>query len=61
MEQEKDNFWLYIGGVIVLAFVFVFAMRGQRSDLEQGVTNQSAQAESKAEVDKAIERIHNQK
>ncbi|BBL74262.1 hypothetical protein [Methylomagnum ishizawai] len=58
MEQEKDNFWLYIGGVILLAVVVVFAMRGARDDLEAGVKNQQAQAESKAEVEKQIERQH---
>jgi hypothetical protein len=61
MEQEKDNFWFYIAGVIVLAIVVVIGMRGTRDDLEAGVKNQSAQAEAKAEVDKAIERIHGQK
>ena len=58
MEQEKDNFWLYIGGVIALALVLVFAMRGTRDDLEKGVKNPQSQAESKAQVDKQIEAQH---
>jgi Na+-transporting methylmalonyl-CoA/oxaloacetate decarboxylase gamma subunit len=61
MEQEKDNFWFYIAGVIIFAIVLVFAMRGQRSEMESSVKNPSVQAESKAEVEKEIARIHGQK
>lgn len=60
MEQQKDNFWLYIGSGIALVIVMVFVMKGQRADMEPGVTNASAQAESKAEVEKAIARNHSQ-
>jgi len=60
-QQEKDYFWFYIGGLILFAVVFVFLMKGERSALEPGVTNPASQAESKAEVDKGIDRIHSQK
>ncbi|CAL1240448.1 hypothetical protein [Candidatus Methylocalor cossyra] len=31
MEQEKDNFWLYVGGGIVLIVVLVFAFKSMHS------------------------------
>lgn len=60
-ETEKDNFWVYIGGVIFLAVALVVVFKSQKAALEPGVGDASAQAESKAEVDKALARIHSQK
>lgn len=61
MEQQKDNFWMYIAGVIVLVVAFVFTMKSQKAAMEPGVNDTSAQAESQAEVNKTLERIHSQK
>lgn len=58
MEQEKDHFWYYIAGVIVLAIVVVIGMRGTRDSLEAGVKNEQAQAEAAAETARTIERLH---
>ncbi|HYE34994.1 hypothetical protein [Methylocaldum sp.] len=32
MEQEKDNFWLYIGGIIVAAIVGVFLLKSREME-----------------------------
>ncbi len=63
MEQnvEKDNFWMYIAGVVVLAVVLVFAFKSQKSAMEPGVNDRSAQAESQAEINKTLDRIHSKK
>lgn len=61
MEQSKDNFWLYIGGVITLAVVLVVGMRSARDGMEAGVKDASAQAESNAEVERALARNHGSK
>lgn len=58
MEQQKDNFWVYIGGVITLAIVLVVGMRSARDGMEAGVKDMSAQAESNAEVERALARNH---
>jgi LPXTG-motif cell wall-anchored protein len=63
MEQanEKDNFWLYIAGVIVVALVLVFAFKSQKAALEPGVNDVSAQAQTKADLDKTFNRLHGNK
>jgi hypothetical protein len=32
MEQEKDNFWLYIGGVIIAVIVTLVMVKGSEHD-----------------------------
>jgi len=32
MEQEKDNFWLYVGGLIVGVVVLVIMFKGMKQD-----------------------------
>jgi hypothetical protein len=32
MEQEKDNFWLYIGGLIAAVVVGVIIFKGMKQD-----------------------------
>jgi hypothetical protein len=56
MENEKDNFWLWIGGVIVLTVFLVFLLK-QRENENSGWQN-GAYAESKAEVEKQINKQH---
>ncbi len=46
MEQEKDNFWLYIGGVIVLVVGVLFMVKG--SEHEKYATAQKAISEDSA-------------
>ena len=55
MENEKDNFWLWIGGVIVLTIVLVVMLK-QRENEVSGWDGSYAQ--SAAEVDKALSRNH---
>jgi hypothetical protein len=58
MENEKDNFWLWIGGVIVLTIVLVVMLK-QRENEVSGWDGSYAQ--SAAEVDKALTRNHGMK
>ena len=46
MEQEKDNFWLYIGGVIIAVVITLFMVKG--SEHEKYATAQKAIAEDTA-------------
>lgn len=32
MEAEKDNFWIYIGGLVIAAIVIVVMVRGSEHD-----------------------------
>ena len=52
MENEKDNFWLYIAGVIVLAIGLVFMLK-QRENEVSGWQN-GAYEETKKEVEHQI-------
>jgi len=49
-EQQKDNFWLYIGGLIAITVVLVIMLKGRETEHLQ--TN--AYDEIKAEVAKQI-------
>lgn len=50
MEQEKDNFWLYIGGIIVVVIVAVFLLKSR----EMESVPYKAYEETKAEVEQQI-------
>jgi hypothetical protein len=50
MEQEKDNFWLYIGAVIVAAIIGVFLLKSR--EMESVPT--SAYNETRSQVEKQI-------
>jgi len=50
MDNEKDNFWLYIAGIIVLAIGLVFMLKSR----EMESVPYTAYGETKAEVDKQI-------
>ena len=52
MENEKDNFWLYIAGIIVVAIGLVFMLKGR----EMESVPYDAYSQTKSEVDKQIER-----
>lgn len=51
MEQEKDNFWLYIGGIIVAAIVGVFLLKSR----EMESVPYNAYEETKSEVEQQIQ------
>lgn len=49
-EKEKDNFWLWIGGLIVVTVILVFTLKSRETEhLASG-----AVAESQAEVTAAL-------
>jgi hypothetical protein len=50
MEQEKDNFWLWIGAVIVAAIVGVFLLKSR----EMESVPFKAYEETKSQVEKQI-------
>jgi hypothetical protein len=52
MEQEKDNFWLYIGAVIVAAVVGVFILKSR--EMESVPTD--AYNQTRAQVEKQMEK-----
>lgn len=54
MEQEKDNFWLYIGAVILAAVIGVFLLKARENEVS-GWDNGAIQ-ESKAEVNKQLDK-----
>jgi hypothetical protein len=56
MEQEKDNFWLWIAGVIALTVVLVFMLKARENEAS-GWQN-GAYEESKAEVEKQLNKQH---
>jgi hypothetical protein len=53
MEQEKDNFWLYIGGVIVLTIALVLML--QKREVEGNTGGDAAYNQLKAETQKQID------
>lgn len=52
MQEEKDNFWLWIGVVIIGAVIGVFLLKARENEVS-GWDNGAIQ-ESKAEVNKQI-------
>lgn len=54
MEQEKDNFWLYIGAVILASIIGVFLLKARENEVD--AWKNGASQESKAEVEKQISR-----
>lgn len=49
MENEKDNFWLWIGGIIVAVVIGVFAFKSMKQE-----TYPTGYSETRAEVEKQI-------
>ncbi|MFZ4652885.1 MAG: hypothetical protein ACOYLM_00750 [Methylococcaceae bacterium] len=54
MEQEKDNFWLYIGALIVAVIIGVFILKARENKVS-GWDNGAIQ-ESKQEAEKQMEK-----
>jgi hypothetical protein len=50
MENEKDNFWLYIGGIIATAVVLVLLLKSRETES----VPYKAYEETKQQVDKQI-------
>jgi len=59
MEQEKDNFWLYIGGIIVLTVALVVML--QKREIEGNTGGESAYQQLKAETQKQIDAAKSKK
>jgi len=52
-EKEKDNSTLYIGGIILIAVVGVFILKGRETEhLQSGASTESTQAAFEAANDK---------
>ncbi len=54
MEQEKDNFWLYIGALIVAVIIGVFLLKARENEAS-GWEN-GAYEQTKAEVEKQMQK-----
>lgn len=52
MEQEKDNFWLWIGALIVAVIIGVFLLKSR----EMESVPADAYAETRAQVEKQIQK-----
>ena len=53
MEQEKDNFWLYIGALIVAVIIGVFLLKSR--EMESAGFTEGYQ-ENRASVEKQIDK-----
>jgi hypothetical protein len=51
-EQEKDYFWAYIGGLIVVTVILVFMLKADETKHLQSGTVQQLQTETFSNVDK---------
>jgi len=51
-EQEKDYFWAYIGGLIVVTIILVFMLKADETKHLQSGTVQQLQSETFSNVDK---------
>lgn len=54
MENEKDYFWFYIGGIIATAVVLVLLLKSRETES----VPYKAFEETKQQVDKQIEKAH---
>lgn len=54
MEQEKDNFWLYVGGLVLGVVVLVIMFKGMKQD----DIPSKAFAETSSQIDAQIEKQH---
>jgi uncharacterized membrane-anchored protein YhcB (DUF1043 family) len=54
MEQEKDNFWLYIGGLIVGILVLVFIFKSAHNE----AIPSKAYEETSKQVEQQLEKQH---
>ena len=52
MEQEKDNFWLYIGALIIATIIGVYLLKARENEVS-GWENGAVQ-ETKADVEKQL-------
>jgi len=57
MEQEKDNFWIYIGGVIAVAITLTVLFKGTH---KEAIPDQ-AYAETSKQIDGQIAKTKQQK
>jgi hypothetical protein len=55
-NQEKDNFWMWIGAIIVATVILVFMLKSRENEVSGW--NNGAYQQTKAEVDKQVEKQH---
>ncbi len=54
MENEKDNFWLYIGGLIVVTIVLVLMLKSREMEVSgAGEAQQQLKSEVERQINKA--------
>ncbi|GAB4269134.1 MAG: hypothetical protein Kow0065_19320 [Methylomicrobium sp.] len=58
-QQEKDNFWLWIGGLIVVTVLLVFLLKGRETEhLESKAVGQTeAQVQAAEQRRKAAKNV----
>ena len=54
--QEKDNFWVYIGGLIAVTVILVFMLKGRETEHLESINKNNA---IKQEVGKIENKFHN--
>ncbi|HUL13700.1 MAG TPA: LPXTG cell wall anchor domain-containing protein [Methylococcaceae bacterium] len=53
MEGEKDNFWVYIAGIIVLAIVLVFMLKSREMESVPSEGYKQLKGEVEQQIQKA--------
>lgn len=56
MDEQKDNFWLWIGALIIAVIGGVFLLKAREN--ENSGWDNGSYAESKAEVEKQLAKQH---
>ncbi len=52
-EEKKDNFWLYIGGLIAIVVVLVVILKGRETEhLQGGYEELNAEIKSQLQAEK---------
>jgi hypothetical protein len=54
--QEKDNFWVYIGGLIAVTVILVFMLKGRETEHLESINKNNS---VKQEVGKIENKYHN--
>lgn len=54
--QEKDNFWVYIGGLIAVTVILVFMLKGRETEHLESINKNNS---IKQEVGKIENKFHN--
>ena len=55
--QEKDNFWVYIGGLIAVTVILVFLLKGRETEHLESINKNNSVG--KQEVGRIENKFHN--